>query len=266
MKCVRCGTELNENDKVCLGCGFEVGQKYEKQETSETLESLMEMPLLENDDENIDDDAEELNVDESLNVIENINGETVSVSTLNVATGDDLVKGKRKKKYWLLLIFLVLILCVFGIYKLVVHVNSDNDDVVPPVDLKPNVTNHPTSVYSFGNNFIYKINDLWLENTRTNNQVDVIESRMFITDGASLEVNLYSFDGNQLDSYTKYLGISTSYEETMINDVKYYVFTLENNKIYVKIVDNYLYAFEFTFSENIDNLINDIINNVTFYN
>ena len=28
MKCVRCGTELKEGSKVCLGCGFEVGKEY----------------------------------------------------------------------------------------------------------------------------------------------------------------------------------------------------------------------------------------------
>ena len=57
MKCVRCGTELKLGDKVCLGCGFEVGKKYTEEPKNETLESIMQMPV---ETEKEVDEAEEI--------------------------------------------------------------------------------------------------------------------------------------------------------------------------------------------------------------
>ena len=74
MKCVRCGTELKLGDKVCLGCGFEVGKKYTEEPQNETLESLMQMKI---ETEKEIDEAEEMEIDDSIEQTEEINGEKI---------------------------------------------------------------------------------------------------------------------------------------------------------------------------------------------
>ena len=101
MKCVRCGTELSEGSKICLGCGADATKvHYENANTSETLESLMEIPVaseaLESDD-SVLDEAEELNVSDVSSYSETIAGEVVDVETSNVAVGEVFVPKKRKK-------------------------------------------------------------------------------------------------------------------------------------------------------------------------
>lgn len=74
MKCVRCGTELKEGEKVCLGCGFEVGREYIP-EVNETLESLMEM----HEDEEEHEEIEEMEIEGVKKELDTINGEEVVI-------------------------------------------------------------------------------------------------------------------------------------------------------------------------------------------
>jgi len=272
MKCVRCGTELNENDKFCLGCGFEVGRRYERPNSAETLESIMNMPVEELEPTNqtiIDDGAEELDIDSDIKYSENIGDDVVDVSVSNVSEGEVLEKTRGKKNYWKILIVLFAIIICFGTYKLVNYIIDNFKSKTPKVpieDVKPNINNNPTTLYSFGNNFIVKINNLWTLLDKGGSDRDSLENKYFITDGSTLTLNLYKFSSDSLNTYIKKKQIDSTYEEVEINKEKYYVFTFENNKNYVKIIDNYLYAFEFFYTENIDSLIEDIMNNVIFYN
>ena len=154
---------------------------------------------------------------------------------------------------------------------LTVLILSFNDGAKPKPDIpsthvKPSISNNPTTIYSFGNRIIYRVNSLWLAGVSGSFENEVLESREFLTDGASLSVKLYQFNDDQLNSYIKYLGFENLYEEITVNNVKYYYFAFENNRNYVKIVDNYLYAFEFFCEKDITNLIDEIINSVIFYN
>ena len=265
MKCVRCGTELRENDKICLGCGFEVGKEYIKKETSETLESLMNAPI-EEEKEVEKENIEELDVDESLSISESIDGENINIASNNISEGEVLLPPKKRKKYWAILIILILGLGGFGIYKYFDYIrNISSTPPLPVINTKPNIVNNPTSLYDFGNNFIMKINSLWTLLDKGTNDSGAIKTKYFIADGSTLTLNLYNFGNDHLNNYKKNKKINVDYEEIKFNDEKYYLFTFENNKNYVKIVDNYLYAFEFFASENIDSLANEVMNNVIFY-
>ena len=154
MKCVRCGTELKEGSKVCLGCGFEVGKEYVP-EQNETLESLMEMPKKE---ETYVDDAEEMEIEGSKKELDVIDGEEVKLD--NNLTGENVgkVKVRKKKKYFLLFIPLVLILLGLLIYFNFDKIKCLYKDcsVKPspkPSDDKVDVVNHPTETYIFDNRF-----------------------------------------------------------------------------------------------------------------
>ena len=68
MKCVRCGTEINPEDKFCLGCGFEMGKEYNEETKNETLEDIMEFQT-----EKKMDEAELIEIDECLLVDDKIN-------------------------------------------------------------------------------------------------------------------------------------------------------------------------------------------------
>lgn len=270
MKCVRCGTELSINDKFCLGCGFEVGKEYVKSETSETLESLMNAQLEEFDaNKNEEDTFEELDVTENLRVLESIDGENVTITTDNVIEGEILIPNKKRKKFSFLIIVLILLVgsaFIFGIYKYISYINGLNNPIIKPnPTIKPNISNTPTSLYSFGNNFIVKISDLWNLLDKGNSEKNIKESKYFITDGATLSLNLYEYNSDPLNNYIKNKKIDSSYEEVKIKDEKYYLFTFENNKIYVKIFNNYLYAFEFFATENIDSLAINIMDNIIIY-
>lgn len=273
MKCVRCGTTLNINDKFCLGCGFEVGKEYVKNETAETLESLMNASIAGFDSNRDDEMLEELDVTENLSVLESIDGVNVTITTDNVLEGETLVLRKKRRNYMPFIIILIILLVVsgiLGIYKYISYLNDLNNTIIKPTPditpvVKPNVSNTPTSLYSFGNNFIVRVSDLWNFLDKGILEKNIKESKYFITDGATLSLNLYEYNTDPLNTYIENKKINSSYNEVKIKDEKYYLLTFENNKIYVKIINNYLYAFEFFATESIDSLANQIMNNVIIY-
>lgn len=263
MKCVRCGTELKENEKFCLGCGFEVGSSYKKKETSETLESLMEMPVEDDSAQEVELEVEELIVDETISYNEQIDGNIVNVTTNNVVEGELLPKTKKRKKYGAFLVLFFLVLCGVSVYIFVTYPKGDEPTI--PIDIgKPNITNYPTNLYAFGNNFIIKINNKWTL-LNDNKELGASESKHFEADGSTFTMSIYNYGKDHLNTYIKQKQLDVGYKEIKINDEIYYVFTFDNNKNYVKIVENYLYAFEFFYTTNIDNLIDEIIYNIIFY-
>lgn len=248
MKCARCGTEINDGDKFCLGCGFEVGKEYVP-EVNETLDNLMEMPASEEHD-----DIEEMDIDGVKQVVEFIDGNVVCTSDSIV--GENVGNVKVKKKFNLLFI-LIPILIIIG---LVIYFNFDNIRCLfinckpnnnIKIDEKVDVINHPTEVYVFDNRFIFRLNDLWIKNNDE-----------YVNGNAIMRFNKYVFDVNSIDYYLGYIGV-TEKEERVINDINYYYLINGNNKEYVIVLKEKIYVISF---ENVnDEDINNILNNVIFY-
>ncbi len=135
MKCVRCGTELKLGDKVCLGCGFEVGKKYTEEPQNETLESLMQMKI---ETEKKIDEAEEMEIDDSIEQTEEINGEKITLENNIVKESTEKVKIKNKnKKIYIFLIILIIVIIIGTIIylnfnKIKCHINKCNNIVEKP--------------------------------------------------------------------------------------------------------------------------------------
>ena len=253
MKCVRCGTELKEGSKVCLGCGFEVGKEYVP-EQNETLESLMEMPKKE---ETYVDDAEEMEIEGSKKELDVIDGEEVKLD--NNLTGENVgkVKVRKKKKYFLLFIPLVLILLGLLIYFNFDKIKCLYKDcsVKPspkPSDDKVDVVNHPTETYIFDNRFTFRLTDEWNET----------EKGKYTKNLEEFKTNKYVLNNNTLEDYLKYIG-TEEYKEETINNIKYYYIVNNQAKEYAIIDKEAIYVFSFVSVNEKD--INEIMNTVVYY-
>lgn len=246
MKCVRCGTELSEDAKVCFGCGFEVGKEYVPEE-NQTLESLYEIK-----EEKPVEDAEEMDIEGSKNEIDKIDGEYVIRE--NTITGENVgkVKKKRKRKYYLLIIpFILLIIC------LITYLNFDkikclykNCDIVIDPDIKDDVKdviNHPTESYIFDNRILFKLTDEWNQNGN------------YSFNKNKEEFKLIKYDSN-IENYLFSIGV-TEKEEITINNIKYYC--IKNGNIVEYILSNSDIIYVFSFSDVSD--ITKIMNTVIFY-
>lgn len=251
MKCARCGTELKEGSKVCLGCGFEVGKEYIP-EQNETLESLMEMPA----EEITKEDAEEMEIEGSKKEYDVINGEEVKIDKL-IGENTGKVKIKKKKKYYLLLIPLILILLGLLIYFNIdkikcLYKDCEIKTIVEPKEEKIDVINHPTETYIFDNRFTFRLNDEWEE----------IEKGKYNKNLEEFKTIKYVLENNTIEDYLKYIGI-TDFKEETIKNVNYYYIINNQTKEYVIVEKEAIYVFSFD-STNEDD-INDIMNTIVYY-
>lgn len=244
MKCVRCGTELKEGEKVCLGCGFEVGKEYIP-EVNETLESLMEMP----EDEEEHEEIEEMEIEGVKKELDTINGEEVVIKNEIVGENKGIVKKKKKKNYlWIIVVVIVLIILICLYFVLM-----KEEEIVTPSkkDDKINVVNHPTETYIYDNRIMFRLNDLWSKNNDE-----------YINDLSMFKILKYEFDINSIDNYLKYIGVDEK-EEKEINNIKYYYVINDSRKEYVIVLKEKIYVFSFD-NVNDDN-INNILNTVKLY-
>ena len=251
MKCVRCGTELKEGSKVCLGCGFEIGKEYVP-EQSETFESLMEMPK----EETIDDDAEEMEIEGSKKECDIIDGKEVKIDNL-VGENKEIIKIKKKRKYYLLFIPLILILLGLLIYFNIdkikcLYKDCEIKTIVEPKEEKINVINHPTETYIFDNRFTFRLTDEWEE----------IEKGKYTKNLEEFKTIKYVLENNTIEDYLKYIGI-TDYKEETIKNIKYNYIVKNQTNEYVIIDDKAIYVFSFD-STNEDDIKN-IMNTVVYY-
>lgn len=263
MKCVRCGTEIKLGDKVCLGCGFEVGKKFVKENESETLESLMQMPAEEVEEK---DDAEEIEINDNIEQIEEINGEKVSIDNKIVKESNETFKRKSEKKYMLPIILLVMIvlvvvicLIVGGIKCYINNSNAKSDD--QPNDIPKEIINHPTTEFVFDNRFMFKLNDLWHEKDEKNS-VNQIKNITFEKDISKFKIVKYQFDENTLKQYLNYIGIETS-DQVENNSTKYEHIINNQTEEYIIVEKEYIYVISFINLENEE--INGIMKTIYYY-
>ena len=247
MKCVRCGTELKLGDKVCLGCGFEVGKKYIEEPKNETLESIMQMPV---ETEKEVDEAEEIEISDNVEQIEEINGEKVNIDNKIVKESNEKIKRKNKKQKKYVFLIILLIVIIIGITiglninKIKCYINKcDNKPVEKPNDIPKKVVNHPTTQYVFEDTFIFKLNDLWNEEKEQNfsNQIKKIT---FKKDESEFRIIKYSFPENTIQYYLNYVGILTS-NQIENNKTKYEHITNNETEEYIVIKNEYIYVISF---------------------
>ncbi len=258
MKCVRCGTELKEGDKFCLGCGFEVGQKYTPVGTNATLEGIMEMKFEKEEPDN----AEEMEIDSNENSFETIDGSQVEIKN-NIKEATEEVKKKKKKSYFIW-IFLGVIIILSIITFLIIKFLFNNTPVEPNVviDKKGEVINNPTIPYSFDSRFIFKLKNTWQkkENNTYLNEIQNIIT--FEKETSEFKIIKYSFDVNNITSYLNYVGIENC-DTISINNITYNYIKTNGSSEYFIASNEAIYVFSFTETSEKD--INDILNTVIYY-
>lgn len=250
MKCERCGTELKAGDKVCLGCGFEVGKEYIP-EANETLESLMELP-----EEEVIDDAEEMEIEGSKKELDLIDGEKVEVDNLIVGENVGKVKVKKKFNFFWIIILLLIILSVFVYFNFdrikCFYFSCETEDVpVKPNDDKININNHPTKTYLYDNRFSFRLNDLWKE-----------KNGVYVNGLSEFKFLKYEWEVNTIDNYLKYIGISET-EERVVNNINYYYVINGNSYEYVIVLKEKIYVLSFV-NVSLEET-ESILNTVKFY-
>lgn len=264
MKCVRCGTELKLGDKVCLGCGFEVGKKYTEEPQNETLESLMQMKI---ETEKKIDEAEEMEIDDSIEQTEEINGEKITLENNIVKESTEKVKIKNKnKKIYIFLIILIIVIIIGTIIylnfnKIKCHINKCNNIVEKPKEKPKEIINHPTTQYVFESTFIFKLNDLWKEKNEQNfsNQIEKI---VFEKNESEFKIIKYRFPENKIQYYLNYIGIVTS-NQIENNKTKYEHITNNQTEEYIVAKNEYIYVLSFTNLKTEE--INGIMKTIYYY-
>ena len=214
----------------------------------------MEMPK---EEETYADDAEEMEIEGSKKELDVIDGEEVKLD--NNLTGENVgkVKVRKKKKYFLLFIPLVLILLGLLIYFNFDKIKCLYKDcsVKPnpnPSDDKVDVVNHPTETYIFDNRFTFRLTDEWNE-TEKGKYTKTLEE---------FKTNKYVLNNNTLEDYLKYIG-TEEYKEETINNIKYYYIVNNQAKEYAIIDKEAIYVFSFVSVNEKD--INEIMNTVVYY-
>lgn len=258
MKCVRCGTELKEGDKFCLGCGFEVGKEYIPEPKAETLESIMEIP----EEKEEKEPAEEMEINDSLKETEMIDGNAVNVE-YNVGESSEKVKKSRKVNYIILgicAIVVVLGLTIYFNFKKITCLFKDCSPavIVKPDDKKNNVINHPTTTYSFDSKFLFRLNDLWTAKSMMFSE----NVKSFEKDTSEFTLTKYVLDENTVSAYLKYIGEESS-DSLEINKITYSHVQINNKEEYIIASKNAVYVFSFTETSNEDKM--EILNTVVYY-
>ena len=259
MKCVRCGTELKEGDKFCLGCGFEVGQKYTPAETNATLEGIMEMKV---EKEEEPDNAEEMEIDSNENSFETIDGNKVEIKS-NIKESTEEVKKKKQKSYFILIflgIIILLSIITFLIIKFLFNNTSSKPDVV--IDKKGEIINSPTTPYSFDSRFIFKLKNTWQKKENDNYLKEIKDIITFEKNSSEFKLIKYSFDENNITAYLNYVGIENC-DSIEINNITYNYIKTNGSSEYFIVSNDAIYVFSFT--ETSENDINEILNTVTYY-
>lgn len=250
MKCVRCGTELKENEKVCLGCGFEVGKEYIP-EKNETLESLMELPV----EEEIIDDAEELEITGTKKENDTIDGQVVISNNYLVGENKEKIKNKKNKKF--LFIIPVLILIIIIIYFSYTYIKSLNNNSKPgnienPKNDKVTINNYPTETYIYDSRFIFRLNNLWLKT----------DENTYVKNLSEFKIIKYEFEENSIEYYLEYINVENSSKKT-INNIEYYYVINNDKEEYILIEKEQIYVLSFAHLE--EEQINEILNTIKYY-
>lgn len=262
MKCVRCGTELKDGDKFCLGCGFEVGKEYIPEKTQETLEDIYEMPVEV-------EPAEEMEIDNNTDDVEVIDGSEVHTNYY-VGESNETVK-KSKKINYIIIISIILILIITLLigfnYKKIVCLFKDckGSTIIKNEDKKKNIINNITTPYSFDSKFIFRIKDIWKDVSPViygDNLDNIADMKKFEKDSSEFKLIKYVFNDNSIDYYLNLLG-EEKYDIIDINKIKYNYLNINDKEEYIITTKDSIYVFSFIQTSKND--INDILNTVVYY-